>query len=236
MHVLIAEDEEPIAEFTRKGLEQQGFTVEVCGDGDRALQLASSQPFDVLVLDIMLPGRDGISVLKQLRENQNPVPVLLLTARNELEDRLQGLELGADDYMAKPFYVEELAARLHAIHRRHTGERITIRTIGDLTINLISREVKRGEHVIELTTREYNLLEYLTRTPGHTYTRTQILEQVWGYYFDPKTNIIDVHIQKLRSRLAHGVEERDSIIQTVRGVGYKIQVSHTPGSHDATRE
>ncbi|MBX7245037.1 MAG: response regulator transcription factor [Candidatus Sumerlaeaceae bacterium] len=222
MKILLVEDETPIADFARKGLEEQGFTVDVSSDGEDGFHLATTQEYDAIILDIMLPGRDGISILKGLREKGVAVPVLLLTARGSLDDRLQGLNLGADDYMTKPFYVEELVARVHAIHRRHTGERLTIRTVGDLRINLLTREVWRGDSPIELTSREFNLLEYLTRVPGRVYTRTQILEHVWGYYFDPKTNVIDVHIQKLRVRLAREGEDREAVIQTVRGAGYRV--------------
>ena len=222
MKILLAEDETRIAEFVRKGLEEQGFTVDLSQDGEDSLHLAMTQSYDVIVLDIMLPGRDGMSVLRELRGAQILTPVILATARAALDDRLAGLDLGADDYITKPFYVEELIARLRAIHRRHTGERLSLRIIGDLRINLMKREVQRGDRAIELTSREYNLLEYLTRTPGRIYTRTQILEHVWGYYFDPKTNVIDVHIQRLRTHLASAGEDREAIIQTVRGVGYRI--------------
>ncbi|MCC6545675.1 response regulator transcription factor [Candidatus Sumerlaeota bacterium] len=225
MRILLAEDETRIAEFVRKGLEEQGFTVDLSSDGEDALHLATTQAYDVIILDIMLPGKDGLHVLRELRAAQILTPVILATARAALDDRLTGLDLGADDYITKPFYMEELIARLRAIHRRHTGERLSLRVVGNLRMNLMKREVHRGDRLIELTSREYNLLEYLTRTAGRIYTRTQILEHVWGYYFDPKTNVIDVHVQRLRTHLANEGEDREAIIKTVRGVGYRIVAS-----------
>jgi len=183
--------------------------------------LAATQSYDVMVLDIMLPGRDGLSILRNLRERHNTVPVLLLTARSELEERLEGLNLGADDYVTKPFYVEELIARIHALARRASGETLSILQVGDLVVNLITREVRRGEQTIELTTREFSLLECLMRSPGRVYTRTQLLENVWGYDFDPSTNIVDVYIQRVRKKLSAGGDRQ--FIETIRGVGYRFR-------------
>jgi len=228
MKALVVEDEKSIASFVQKGLEAQGFAVDVCHDGDKAYDLATTRPYDVVVLDIMLPGRDGLSILKNLRERKNTVPVILLTARTELTERLEGLNLGADDYLTKPFYVEELIARIHAVTRRATGQTLSLLRAGDLVMNLIGREVKRGGRAIELTPREFNLLEYLMRSPGRVFTRTQILEHVWGYYFDPATNLVDVHIQRLRKKIGAGA--RDEIIETIRGVGYRIRESQAPES------
>lgn len=219
MKVLVVEDEARIASFIRKGLEEQGFLVEVCNDGDEGYRLATSQQYDAIVLDIMLPGRDGLSILRNLRAHSNAVPVLLLTARSELGERVEGLNLGADDYMTKPFYIEELVARLHALTRRAAGERMSILQGGVISMNLITREVTVSDAEVRLTAREFNLLEYLMRSPGRVLTRTQILEHVWGYDFDIATNLIDVHIQRLRKKLG---PEAAALIETVRGVGYRF--------------
>ena len=219
MKVLVVEDEARIAGFIKKGLEEQGFLVEVCSDGDEGYQLASTQQYDAIVLDIMLPGRDGLSILQNLRKRANGVPVLLLTARTELGERVEGLNLGADDYMTKPFYIEELIARLHALSRRASGERASILQSGPLRVDLLEREVFVDDAAVRLTTREFNLLEYLMRSPGRVLTRTQILEHVWGYDFDIATNLIDVHIQRLRKKLG---ADASALIETVRGVGYRF--------------
>ena len=221
MRILIVEDEDRISSFVRKGLEEQGFVAEVCADGDDGLHMALSTEFDALVLDIMVPGRDGLSILKELRQKGHTVPVILLTARTGLDDRVQGLDLGADDYLTKPFYVEELIARLRAVQRRQTGEKTSVRHLGGVTMNLMNRTIHAGEEELTFTPREFNLLEYLSRTPGRVYTRTQILEHVWGYYFDPKTNIVDVYIQRIRAKLPG--ERKTSMIETVRGVGYRLR-------------
>lgn len=222
MNVLVVEDEEKIADFVRKGLTEQGFTVELCGNGDEAYALATERSYDVILLDIMLPGRDGLSILKNLRNRKNTVPVIVLTARSALEERLEGLNLGADDYLTKPFYVEELIARIHAVTRRGSGQ-LSLLQSGDLVVNLLTREVKRAEEAIRLTAREFSLLEYLMRSPQRVFTRTQILEHVWGYDFDPSTNMVDVHIQRLRQKLCP--EARERFIETIRGVGYRFRGS-----------
>ncbi|MDD8047734.1 MAG: response regulator transcription factor [Verrucomicrobiota bacterium] len=221
MRVLVVEDEKKIASFIRKGFEEQGFQVEVCHDGDTGYEWVTTRPYDAVILDIMLPGRDGLSILKNLREKKNPVPVILLTARGELNERVEGLNLGADDYISKPFYVEELIARVHSVIRRTRGEAANISQVGDLAVDFLTRKVRRGESEIELTAREFALLAYLIRSPGRVYTRTQILEQVWDYDFDPETNLVDVYIQRLRRKLDKGFEVK--LIETVRGVGYRIR-------------
>jgi DNA-binding response OmpR family regulator len=220
MRVLVVEDEEKIAGFVRRGLEEQGFSVDLCDRGDEAYDRIQSHPYDAVVLDIMLPGRDGLSVLRGLRQEKNPVPVILLTARSALDERVEGLNLGADDYLAKPFYVEELAARLHALMRRSAGKEQSVLRAGDLSVNLLTRDVRRGDRDVALTSREFNLLEYLMRSPGRVLTRTQIIEHVWGYHFDPNTNLVDVHIQRLRKKL--DASEPNRFIETVRGVGYRF--------------
>jgi len=220
MNILVVEDEKEVARLVRRGLQEQGFTVELTGNGTEAYTLATTRQYDALVLDVMLPGRDGLSILRGLRQQRNAVPVILLTARSQLEERVEGLDLGADDYLTKPFYVEELISRVHALLRRSTGSRLTLFQSGDLTVNFVTREVKRGPRLIRLTAREFGLLEYLMRSPDRVFTRTQIIEHVWGYDFDPDTNLVDVYIKRLRRKLASGTDI--DLIETVRGVGYRF--------------
>jgi DNA-binding response OmpR family regulator len=221
VNILLVEDEARIANFVRAGLKEQGFVVDYCDNGDEGYLRALDNEYDVIVLDIMVPGKDGLSILKQLRREGRNAPVILLTARNELDDRLQGLNLGADDYIAKPFFVEELAARIHAVVRRSVGERQNLLAVGPLKLDRITREVTCNQRVIELTSREFNLLEYLMRSPGRVFTRTQILEHVWGYDFNPNTNVVDVCIQRIRKKM----EPLDDAvwIESIRGVGYRFR-------------
>lgn len=221
MRILVVEDERKIAGFIRQGLEEHGFDVELSGHGDDAFTLATTRSYDVIVLDIMLPGRDGLSILRGLRERKNTVPVILVTARTELNERVDGLNLGADDYLTKPFYIEELIARIHAVSRRVKDEALSLLQVGDLCVNLITRHVQRGERAIELTSREFSLLERLMRSPGRVFTRTQLLEHVWGYDFDPETNLVDVNIRRLRKKVDEGSSL--PLIETVRGVGYRVR-------------
>ena len=218
MNILVIEDEKKIAGFIKKGLEAQGFAVTVSHNGDDGYLLARTRSFDTIILDIMLPGRDGLSILKNMREQKNTVPVVLLTARSEMNEKVEGLNLGADDYLTKPFYMEELVARVQAIARRG-GDKLSILQSGDLTVNLVTREVHRGKEKIDLTPREFSLLEYVMCSPGRVFTRTQILEHVWGYDFDPQTNIVDVCIQRVRKKI---LDEDSTLIETVRGVGYRF--------------
>ena len=219
--VLVIEDEKKIASLIRKGLEAQGFVVDVCLRGDEGYTLATARPYDVLVLDIMVPGRDGLSILRNLRDRKVPLPIILLTARNELNERLEGLNLGADDYLTKPFFIEELIARIHAVTRRASGATQSILAVADLTMNLLTREVKRGETALELTPREFSLLEHLMRSPGRVLTRVQICEQVWSYDFDPGTNLVEVYVQRLRKKVDANAAVR--LIETIRGVGYRMK-------------
>ncbi len=221
MKLLVIEDEKKIATLLQKGLREQGYAVDLTHDGNEGLTRASSEPYDAIVLDMMLPGRDGLSVLRTLRDRKITTPVMVLTARGEVSERVEGLNTGADDYMAKPFAMDELVARLRALMRRVTGENISLYKVGDLAMNLVSREVTRGSRKIELTAREFRLLEYLMRSPGQVLTRTQIIERVWEYHFDPGTNLVDVYIQRLRRKIDDG--EDIKMIQTVRGVGYCIK-------------
>jgi DNA-binding response OmpR family regulator len=219
--VLIVEDEKKIASFVRKGLEAQGFVVDVAHRGDEGLTLATTRPYDAAVLDIMLPGRDGLSILRNLRERKVSLPVILLTARSELNERLEGLNLGADDYLTKPFHIEELIARLHAVTRRVSGNPQSILAVADLTLNLLTREIARAGQKIELTTREFSLLEQLMRSPGRVLTRVEITERVWDYHFDPGTNLVDVYIQRIRKKVDGDFPAK--LIETIRGVGYRIR-------------
>lgn len=225
MKVLLVEDERKIANFVCAGFKEQGFVVDHCDNGNDGFARASNGTYDVIVLDIMLPGRDGLSILKGLRKAGNATPVILLTARNELDDRIEGLTLGADDYLAKPFFVEELIARIQALLRRVSGERQNMLVVGELRLDRISREVTWCGEAVDLTGREFNLIEYLMRSPGRVFTRTQILEHVWGYDFDPSTNVVDVCIQRIRKKMASiGVEAGgESPIESVRGVGYRFR-------------
>lgn len=222
MKTLLIEDEKKIADFVCAGLREQGFAVDHCDNGNEGFNKAREGSFDVIVLDIMLPGRDGLSILKGLRKAGNLTPVILLTARNELGDRLEGLNLGADDYLAKPFFVEELIARIHAMLRRISGERQNHLAVGDLHLDRISREVTWQGQAVDLTGREFNLIEYLVRSPGRVFTRTQILEHVWGWDFDPSTNIVDVCIQRIRKKIGLA-RDGDSPIESVRGIGYRFR-------------
>lgn len=224
MHVLFVEDEAKIANFVRTGLKEQGFVVDYCDNGDEGYMRAMENQYDAIVLDIMVPGKDGLAILKSLRLAGHNVPVILLTARNELDDRIAGLNLGADDYLAKPFFVEELVARIHAVVRRTSGDRQNLLCVGPIKLDRITREVTCDGSAVELTTREFNLLEYLMRSPGRVFTRTQILEHVWGYDFNPNTNVVDVCIQRIRKKIdpMSGL----SWIESVRGVGYRFRNSN----------
>jgi DNA-binding response OmpR family regulator len=220
MRILVVEDERKIARFVQKGLREFGFSVEVIGRGDEALEIIFDNPFEAIVLDIMLPGRDGLSILRALRERSNAIPVLILTARGEVCEKVEGLDLGADDYLAKPFAIEELAARLRALIRRQTGETIVRYRIEDLTLDMATRTAHRGNRRIDLTGREFSLLECLIRAPGRVFTRTQLCQHVWEYQFDAGTNLVEVYIQRLRRKVDDN--EPTKLIQTVRGAGYRI--------------
>jgi len=220
MRILVVEDERKVATFICAGLKEQNWDVTICHDGDEGLSLASTQPYDALVLDIMLPGRDGLGILRKLREARNTVAVILLTARGDVNERVEGLDLGADDYLAKPFAITELVARLKAVWRRRNGEGLSLVVHADLVMNLHTRIVQRSSQKIELTSREFTLLEFLLRNPGRIYTRTQLCQHIWGYHFDPGTNVVDVAIQRLRRKVDEGHEFK--LIQTVRGTGYML--------------
>ncbi len=221
MRILVVEDERKVASLIESGLRERGFTVDLCHDGDTASLRLATETFDAAIMDIMLPGRDGLSVLRKLRAEKNTLPVILLTARGDLNERVEGLELGADDYLPKPFSMIELVARLKAVLRRRTGVGLTVQQFADLTVNTATREVRRGDVRIELTAREFALLECLLRTPGRALTRVEISQSVWGHQFDAGTNFVDVAVQRLRRKLDDPFARK--LIQTVRGLGYAIQ-------------
>ncbi|MCS6777889.1 MAG: response regulator transcription factor [Chthonomonadaceae bacterium] len=221
MRVLVVEDEEKVASFVKKGLEQSAYTVDVVDNGEDALACALTNDYDAIVLDIMLPGKDGFSVVRELRERGCTTPVLALTARDSLEDRVQGLDSGCDDYLAKPFHFEEFLARLRALLRRKGTARTPRLEYGGLVLDPITRMVTRDGRPVELTNKEYALLELLLRHPGQVFTRTAILESVWGYDFDAGSNVLEVYMNFLRKKIDHGA--RRKLLHTVRGVGYVLR-------------
>ena len=221
MRILVVEDEHKVARFLQKGLEEEGYAVDVARDGEDGLAMAMDGVHDLIVLDRMLPKRDGLSVLRELRARGRPAPVLLLTARDALADRVEGLDSGADDYLVKPFAFDELLARIRALLRRRAGEKQTILSAADLTLNPASREVRRAGRAIELTPKEYALLEYLLRHKGRVLSRARIAEHVWDYDFDTGTNVIDVYINYLRKKVDADFTPR--LIHTVRGAGYVLR-------------
>jgi DNA-binding response OmpR family regulator len=224
--ILLVEDETEIGELIKNGLEKEGFVLDYCQDGDSGMEHAMTRSYDAIVLDVMLPGRSGLEILKVIRAGHNNVPVIIITARGETEDRIEGLDLGADDYLPKPFFVEELIARLRAIWRRSSETGMSVLSVGTLSANLMKREVVRSSVQIEMTPKEFSLLAFLMRAPGRVLTRTQILEQVWGYHFDPGTNLVDVYIRRLRSKI--DIEGEIPLIETLRGVGYRMQDPDNP--------
>jgi len=222
MRLLIVEDDQKIASFVSKGLREAGFAVDVATDGVDGLHLGLTEPYDAAVVDIMLPGLDGLSLIERLREKKISTPVIILSAKRSVDDRVKGLQTGGDDYMTKPFSFSELLARIHALIRRasHVSEPSTI-SIGDLTIDLLTREVIRGEVTISLPSREFALLEYLMRNKGRIVSKTSILEHVYDYSFDPQTNVIDVLVCRLRNNIDRDFDLK--MIQTVRGMGYVLK-------------
>ena len=219
MRVLVVEDEKKIALLIQRGLRECGFAVDMVHHGDQALEIILDHRFDAVVLDVMLPGHDGLSILRALRQKCHAVPVIILTARGEISEKVEGLDLGADDYLAKPFSIEELIARLRAVIRRRSGEIVSYR-VQDLKLDVATRVARRGTRRIDLTTREFGLLECLMRFPGRVFSRTQLCQHVWEYQFDPESNLVDVYIQRLRRKVDDG--EPSKLIQTVRGAGYRI--------------
>jgi DNA-binding response OmpR family regulator len=223
MHILVVEDEKRLAFLLRRVLLEERHTVDLAHDGDTGLDLAESGSYDLVILDVMLPGIDGIEICKQMRADDVMTPVLMLTARGAVEDRVAGLNVGADDYLTKPFAMEELLARVNALLRRRdrTFEATPQLSVGDLTLDLVRHEARRAGRVIELTAKEFALLEYLMRHPGQALTRTQIIDAVWRYDLDALSNVVDIYIHYLRDKIDSGDEK--PLIKTVRGMGYKIE-------------
>jgi heavy metal response regulator len=221
MRLLVVEDEKKLAGFIRKGLEEEGYAVDVAPDGETGLDMALDGVHDLILLDIQLPRKDGLAVLRDLRRMKVATPVLLLTVRATIEDKVLGLDSGADDYLTKPFAFEELVARVRALLRRRSGVREPVLRAGDLTLDPARRTVYRGDDRIELTAREFSLLDYFMRNPGRVLTRTMITEHVWDYNFDPMTNVVDVYVNYLRKKI--DVEGKPRLIHTVRGAGYVLQ-------------
>jgi len=224
--ILVVEDEERVALFIQKGLREEGHAVDTASDGEDGGFLAEVNDYDLIVLDIMLPKKNGISVCRELRDRGVNTPVLMLTARDSVEDRVRGLDAGADDYLVKPFAFEELLARVRALLRRQSDSKTPILVIGDLELNPISRSVTRNGKGVRLTTKEYALLEYMLRNPNKVLSRTLIGEHVWDMNFDPESNVIDVYVSHLRAKVDKGHET--SLIHTMRGQGYMISTDTPP--------
>jgi len=221
MKILVIEDEKKVANFLQKGLKEEQYVVDVAYDGLEGEHLAKTNDYDLILLDIMLPGKDGIEILKTLRQCQVNIPVIMLTAKEMVEDKIKGFNAGCDDYISKPFSFEELLVRIRAVLRRGGGALSNVITFADLTLDLISHKVMRAGREIELTAKEYTLLEYLVRNPNRVLTRTMIAEHVWDYNYDSFTNVIDVYINYLRNKVDRGFDTK--LIHTVRGVGYVLK-------------
>lgn len=221
MRILVVEDEKKLVEIIKKGLVEEGYSVDIALEGEEGQYMAENTPYDLVILDIMLPKKDGIAVCQELRLKEINTPILMLTAKDRVEDRVKGLDSGADDYLVKPFAFSELVARLRALLRREALSKSPRLQVGDLVMDTLTREVWHGEKKIELTTKEYALLEYFMRHPNVVVTRTMLMEKVWDYDFEGMSNIIDVYIRRLRFKL--GEEGAKSIIETVRGAGYRLK-------------
>jgi heavy metal response regulator len=221
MRALVVEDDTTIADFVARGLREAGFAVDHAADGDAALDYTRDQTYDVAIVDVMLPKRDGLAVIDEMRRRGSGTPVLILSARRSVDDRVRGLQAGGDDYLTKPFAFAELLARVQALVRRATrAPEPTTLTVENLVLDLLSRRVMRGEKSIELRPREFALLEYLMRNAGHVVSKTMILSHVWEYNFDPQTNIVDVLVSRLREKIDRPFEQK--LLHTVRGVGYVL--------------
>jgi DNA-binding response OmpR family regulator len=222
MRALIVEDDETISAFVARGLREAGFAVDAASDGEEGLEAALRQPYDVAIVDVMLPKRDGLSVIDELRRRGRTTPVLILSARRSVDDRVRGLQAGGDDYLTKPFAFAELLARVQALVRRATrAPEPTTLTVGDLSLDLLSRKVERAGTPIDLRPREFALLEYLMRNAGHVVSKTMILSHVWDYSFDPQTNVVDVLVSRVRDKVDRPFETKR--LHTVRGVGYVLR-------------
>lgn len=224
MRILVVEDDAKISSFIINGLKQAGFAVDYAEDGEEGLHLALNEPYDTAVIDIMLPKRDGLNIIEELRRRKINMPVIILSAKRSVDDRVKGLQIGSDDYLTKPFSFSELLARVQALIRRASGATEPTRlTAGDLSIDLLRREVTREDRKIELQPREFALLEYLMRHADRVTSKSMILEHIWDYHFDPQTDVVDVLVCRLRSKVDRGFEKK--IIHTIRGMGYVLKVS-----------
>mgnify|MGYP001564612160 CR=1 FL=1 len=222
MRVLLVEDDIKIASFIVKGLKAAGFAVDSAVDGEEGLELALTEPYDTAIVDLMLPKRNGLSLIKEMRAEKVNTPILILSAKGSVDDRVKGLETGADDYLTKPFAFSELLARVQALIRRASGAADPARlSVGDLSINLLTREVVRAGKRIDLQPREFSLLEYLMRNAGRIVSKTMIMEHVWDYHFDPQTNVVEARISRLREKIDRDADQK--LIHTVRGAGYVIK-------------
>jgi two-component system OmpR family response regulator len=220
MRILLVEDDPSISDFVKKGLEEEFYTVDLAEDGETALFMATTQNYDLIILDIMIPKIDGLNLCLQLRNQNMKTPIIILTALSSVDNKVKGLECGADDYLTKPFAFSELVARIKAIMRRRSDITFEL-SVADLKIDILSRRVFRGNNEIFLSPKEFSILEYLARNKGRIISRTQIIENVWGYNFDPATNIVDVHIKYLREKIDKNYDKK--LIHTVRGAGYIIK-------------
>jgi two-component system OmpR family response regulator len=222
MRVLIVEDDRTIADFLAQGLSETGYAVDVAADGERGLELAAANAYDAAIMDVMLPRLDGLTVIDRMRARGIRTPVLILSARRTVDDRVSGLQAGGDDYLTKPFAFAELLARVQALIRRSTGATEATRlSVGDLTMDLLTRRIERAGRLLDLRPREFALLEYLMRNAGRVLTKTMILSHVWGYNFNPGTNVVDVLVSRLREKIDRDFEPK--LLQTVRGVGYVLR-------------
>ena len=221
MRILVVEDEAKVGSFIRRALEEESYAVDLCADGLSGLDLARDSSYDLIILDVMLPGMSGVQILETLRKEKLKTPVLIVTAKAQVDQRVKGLDAGADDYLTKPFAIEELLARVRVLLRRGTGEGMGLLQIEDLILNPATREVTRGGQRIELTSKEYALLEYFMRNAGRVLTRPVIAEHVWNLDFDTFTNVIDVYVNYLRNKIDRGRERK--LIHTIRGSGYVLK-------------
>jgi len=221
MRILVVEDEKKVAKFLQQGLEEEHYTVDVANDGDQGYFLGYSQNYDLIILDILLPRKDGITLLRDLRAKQVNTPVLMLTAKDSIDNKVEGLDSGADDYLTKPFAFAELLARVRSLLRRGATEKSTVLKVADLQLDTVTHKAKRAEKTIELTGKEYSLLEYFMRNVNRVLTRTLISEHIWNYNFDTGTNVVDVYVNHLRSKIDDGFEKK--LFYTVRGVGYVLK-------------
>ena len=221
--ILLIEDDNQVADYVCSGLEKQGYAVDVANDGNTGKQMATDRHYDLLIVDRMLPGKDGLSIVEEVRANLNRVPVLFLSALGDVDDRVKGLKAGGDDYLVKPFEMEELLARIEVLLRRKEALPPTRLKVGDLELDLLSQKVTREGKNLNLQPREFRLLEYLMRHAGQVVTRTMLLENVWEYHFDPQTNVIDVHVSRLRQKIDKDFDK--PLLSTIRGAGYMLNDS-----------